>query len=204
MLENSQPLLLQIFLQLFSLLILLLVFPLYVWYIFCSCSTVLGQSVFFFPLFDSALKAFIEISNWLFSWPCLIYWWAHRRHGHSSFLLGHFNFFLVSCTACVILVPRPEIEPTPHAVEARSPNHWTTREVPEFIFSIRCPVPQVPWWLSGRESTCQFRRHRFDPWVGKIPWRRKWQPILVFLPGKSHGQRSLAGYSLWGCRVGHD
>ena len=36
---------------------------------------------------------------------------------------------------------------------------------------------------------------RVDPWVGKIPWRRKWQPTPVFLPGKSHGQRSLAGYS---------
>ena len=36
------------------------------------------------------------------------------------------------------------------------------------------------------------------PWVGKIPWRRKWQPTLVFLPGKFHGQRSLAGYSSWG------
>ena len=35
----------------------------------------------------------------------------------------------------------------------------------------------------------------FDPWVGKIPWRRKWQPISVFLPGKSHGWRSLAGYT---------
>ena len=35
----------------------------------------------------------------------------------------------------------------------------------------------------------------FDPWVGKIPWRRKWQPTPVFLPGEFHGQRSLAGYS---------
>ena len=39
---------------------------------------------------------------------------------------------------------------------------------------------------------------RFDPWVGKIPWRRKWQPTPVFLPGKPHGWRSLAGYSPWG------
>ena len=39
------------------------------------------------------------------------------------------------------------------------------------------------------------RRRGFDPWVRKIPWRRKWQPTPVFLPGKSHGQRSLAGYS---------
>ena len=53
------------------------------------------------------------------------------------------------------------------------------------------------WWLSSKEPTCQFRRHRFHPWVGKIPWRRKRQPTLVFLPGKSQGQRSLVGYSPW-------
>ena len=38
----------------------------------------------------------------------------------------------------------------------------------------------------------------FNPWVGKIPWRRKWQLTPVFLPKNSHGERSLAGYSLWG------
>ena len=38
-------------------------------------------------------------------------------------------------------------------------------------------------------------RPGFDPWVGKIPWRREWQPAPVSLPGKSHGQRSLVGYS---------
>ena len=48
------------------------------------------------------------------------------------------------------------------------------------------------------------RRPEFDPWVRKIPWRRKWQPTPVFLPGKSHGQRSLEGYSPLGLqRVGH-
>ena len=41
-------------------------------------------------------------------------------------------------------------------------------------------------------------RPGFNPWVGKISWRRKWQPTPVFLPGKSHGRRSLVGYSLWG------
>ena len=44
----------------------------------------------------------------------------------------------------------------------------------------------------------QCRRPRFDPWVRKIPWRREWLPTAVFLPGESHGQRSLAGYSLRG------
>ena len=52
-----------------------------------------------------------------------------------------------------------------------------------------------------KESACQSRSGRrcgFYPWVGKIPWRRKRQPAPVLLPGKSHGQRSLAGYSPWG------
>ena len=44
------------------------------------------------------------------------------------------------------------------------------------------------------------RRSRFDPRLGKISWRRKWQPTPVFLPGKSHGQRSLEGYSPWGLK----
>ena len=51
------------------------------------------------------------------------------------------------------------------------------------------------------EMNCQCRRgkrHGFGPWIGKIPWRRKWQPTPIFLPEKSHGQRSLAGYSLQG------
>ena len=42
-----------------------------------------------------------------------------------------------------------------------------------------------PRWLSGKESTCQCRRLRFNPWVRKIPWKRKWQPTPVFVPGKS-------------------
>ena len=68
-----------------------------------------------------------------------------------------------------------------------------------FKFSIFIlPYTGLPRWFSGRESACWCRRHRFNPWVRKIPWRRKWQPTPVFLPGKSHGQRSLVGYSPWG------
>ena len=65
-----------------------------------------------------------------------------------------------------------------------------------------------PGGASGKEPACQCRRCtrlRFDPWVGKIPWERAWQPTLVFLRGESQGQRGLAGYSPWGCRrVGQD
>ena len=45
------------------------------------------------------------------------------------------------------------------------------------------------WWLcADQESACQYRKHWFNPWVRKIPWRRNWQPTPVFLPGESHGQ----------------
>ena len=65
-----------------------------------------------------------------------------------------------------------------------------------------------PSGASGKESTCRCRRHRrrgFDPCIGKISWRRKWQPTLVFLPGKFHGHRSLAVrlQSVRSQRVGH-
>ena len=59
----------------------------------------------------------------------------------------------------------------------------------------------LPGGISGKETTCQCRRlkgHVFDPWVRKSPLRRAWQPSPVFLPGESHGQRSLADYSPWG------
>ena len=58
-----------------------------------------------------------------------------------------------------------------------------------------------PVGASGKEPTCQCTRHKrcgLDPWVGKMPWRRKWQPTAVFLPGNSHGQRNLTSFSPWG------
>ena len=55
-----------------------------------------------------------------------------------------------------------------------------------------------------QDIPCQCRRQGLDPWVKKIPWRRKWQPTPVFSPGESHGQRSLAAFSPWGPRIGHD
>ena len=65
----------------------------------------------------------------------------------------------------------------------------------------------LPGQLRGKEPACQCRRHKrygSDHWVGKIPWRRARQPTPVFLPGESHGWRSLAGYSPWSCKVEHN
>ena len=77
-----------------------------------------------------------------------------------------------------------------------------------FFFS-SISFPQLPtWgfprWLNDREFACQCRSLRFNPWVGKIPWSRKWQPTPVFLPRKSHGQRRVAGCSPWSHRVRQD
>ena len=57
---------------------------------------------------------------------------------------------------------------------------------------------QVALVVKNLPVTAGDKRHGFDPWVGKIPWRRKWQPTPVFLPGEFHGQKSLVGHSPWG------
>ena len=106
--------------------------------------------------------------------------------------------------------------------------HWTTKEVPLIVIPKPCQGFEGPEWISnkehlrlyrlshfhlfgvppwrlhsGKESACQCRRYKrlgFDLWIEKIPWRRKWQATPLFLLGKFHGQRSLVGYSPWGCK----
>ena len=58
----------------------------------------------------------------------------------------------------------------------------------------------LPWWLRWWSVCPQCGRPGFNSWVGKIPWRRKWQPTPVFLSGKFHGLGNLVGYSPWGCK----
>ena len=60
------------------------------------------------------------------------------------------------------------------------------------------PVPMQAHWWWKKKNACQcmwLKRCGFSPWMGKIPWRRAWQPTPGFLPGESHGQRNLASYS---------
>ena len=79
--------------------------------------------------------------------------------------------------------------------------HFLTPGITLVHFRSRSPLllsTKHPGGAGGKVLVCQFRRHkrlRFCPWVGKIPFRRAWQPTPVFLPGESHGQRSLAGCS---------
>ena len=73
-------------------------------------------------------------------------------------------------------------------------------------FQLVLPLVQhcLPLWRRWWRVCLQCGRLGFDPWVGMIPWRRKWQPTPVFLSGKFHGWKSLVGYSPWGRRVEHD
>ena len=72
-----------------------------------------------------------------------------------------------------------------------------------FLFSIEIQlIYGLPWWLSGKESTCQCRRHKLDPGVRKIPWRRKWQPTVQYYclgnppGGLSSMESQRVGYNL--------
>ena len=127
--------------------------------------------------------------------------WNHHpcqdnEHHPKSFLVPLRNFSLLPSTPC----PTPSLG-----------NHWSAfchyrlLSFSRILFEWSYIVSGLPWWLSGKESACQCGRCEFNRWVGKMPWRRKRQPTPVFLPGKSHRQRSLAGYSQWSCkRVAHD
>ena len=75
-------------------------------------------------------------------------------------------------------------------------NYWETNQA-------KVRKSAFPGGASSKEPIYHCRRckrHEFDPWARKILWRKAWQPTPIFLPGESHGQRSLAGYSPWGCK----
>ena len=83
-------------------------------------------------------------------------------------------------------------------------NNWFRKNhqyilVVEIWWELVC-VHGLPRWHSGKKSACQCRRHKrheLNPWVRKIPWSRKWQPVSVLLPREFHRQKSLGGYTPW-------
>ena len=109
------------------------------------------------------------------------------------------SMFIFFLTCSCPVSPVPFIEET-----VFSPLH----SLASFVIDHRCMsvVFQVALVVKNPPASAEdLKRLRFDPWVGKIPWRRAWQPTQVFLPGESHRQRSLVGYHPWDCkRVRHD
>ena len=76
-----------------------------------------------------------------------------------------------------------------------------------FFYYLLILIWDFPSGVNGKEPDCQCtgcKRAGWIPGVGKIPWRRTWQPTPGFLPGESHEQRNIVGYNPWGCRVGHN
>ena len=72
-------------------------------------------------------------------------------------------------------------------------------------FYLHALIIGLLWWISGKESACQCRRHRFDPWVRKMPWRRKWQPTPVSFAWEIPWTEDSGGLQSMGLkRVGHD
>ena len=127
----------------------------------------------------------VEPMGFAIEWMWGVWWWAER--GSQGFfascfvvqLLSRVRFFATPWTACIPILL--------HLLE------------PEYLEN------GLPRWLRGKESSCQCWRCGFNPWVGKILWREKWQPTPVFLPGESHRQRSLVGSSPLGhSRVGQN
>ena len=114
--------------------------------------------------------------------------------------------FLYWCLVCGSGWVVRSVSVSPHCLlhsqwEVSSLLHLRSALLPHFYSSLSSVFYHLLfelWLLRCREPACQCPRHkrcRFNPWIGKIPWRRAWQPTPVFLPGKSHGQRILAGYS---------
>ena len=94
--------------------------------------------------------------------------------------------------------------PMSHPMSREMMNMWMDLHTPSAWGSSSKKTPfsslEIEWWLSGKESFCQCRGLGLDPWDREIPWRRTRQPTPVSLPGKSHGQKSLVGYSARGRR----
>ena len=81
--------------------------------------------------------------------------------------------------------------------------YWYSVFLLTFIAFVQV-AKEFPKWLSSKKICLQCRRQGSNPWVRKMPWKRKWQPTPVFSPGEFHGQRSLVGFSPWGHRARHN
>ena len=113
------------------------------------------------------------------------------------------HIFLAISTAHQAWLPHP----AEWGVRRKSENNFRFRSRMDYWFhySICSPLlsyywehagyNRLSWWLRWERIHMQCKRPGLNSWVGKIPWRRKWLPIPIFLPGEFHGQRSLAGYS---------
>ena len=134
----------------------------------------------FCVLFCNKIRLFIFLEEP--SFPLLLTFVCFTWRGFFPFFLCLRKVFLPSLLAQIL--PPPESFP---GLDLLS-HLWTQPVCPFFRMGL----------VKKKKPACQCRINGLDPWIWKIPWRRKWQPTPIFLPGKSHGPRSLAGYGSWG------
>ena len=126
------------------------------------------------------------------------------KHHKQSILAGYSQPSSALCTQSSLgckELPSPSAEFLSLQLLIPTPKCRTSSFQPSLQFISLPNYHELSRWLRGKETTYQSRRNKrcgFYPWVGKIPWGRKWQPTPVFLPGKFHEQKSLVGYSPWG------
>ena len=114
-------------------------------------------------------------------------------------LLNETHWFFNHCGLSLLMPDNILALKSPLWREYSHTNSHTLQVCTAYVYSVFCFLPI--FGTSGSASTCQcsrLKRHGFNFCMGKVPWRRKWQPTPVFLPGKSHGRRRLMGYSPWG------
>ena len=116
-----------------------------------------------------------------------------------------FLFWVFGNEACGILACWPGIKPTPSALEGEilatgPPGKSPLASFKMYLVSIYTCLWGFPGGSEVKASTSDAGDLGLIPGSGRFPWRRKWQPTPVFLPGESHGRRSLVGYSPWGCK----
>ena len=141
---------------------------------------------------ESRLELVAGCFYWPKSWPA---WWGVWRWAGRK---------LLSWLSSPVMAEGPGAHPLP-ASSDRSVRQgmlaWWSPSPLQVLASRAAGVQDLglPWWLRWLRICLQYKRPGFNPCIGKIPWRMEWQPTPVFMPGKSHGQRSLSGYSLLGC-----
>ena len=129
-------------------------------------------------------KNFINGGNAVLTWCALSISGWHWSECYSKAASCHMNH-------CVWWVRKPGSDNTKRW-GANLPWSFGLEQWRDYV----CYIPKgFPGGSVGKKIHLQCRKCRFNPWVGKIPWRRAWLPNLVFWPGESHGKRSLVGYS---------
>ena len=157
-------------------------------------------------------------------WAMMVVLWGHRFCGEPIISLREKGAVFLQNDISVhtqnVWSVRAGLECRDHMISCIYGTHHTRKRLIHLIDVVSTSLSAVNRWdmkylfggiswhsgsfpggPNGKESTCQYRRHKrhgIDPWVWNMPWKRKWQPTPVRLPGKFYGQRSLVGYSPWG------